>query len=216
MKCKCGRFDSKESTFHHHDGDHDESDCMERQGLKTVGHNVLANQVVKFMKECGWQSHVKLEVQRWDVNRARGASTSNRVPDITAVHPVTGKEYVLDCRISWNIMSDTAGGGFGAYKENGCFAAAGEKIKRKSWRDAVNERRINAPAGVEFVPFSIEVSGVWGPAARGFFRESIAMAHSARDIDLYHWSNQRLSDSWKSTFGVTIAVAAGSGVCGSR
>ena len=56
MKCKCGRFDSKESTFHHHDGDHDESDRMERQGLKTVGHNVLANQVVKFMKECGWQS----------------------------------------------------------------------------------------------------------------------------------------------------------------
>ena len=69
--------------------------------------------------------------------------------------------------------------------------------------------RINAPAGVEFVPFSIEVSGVWGPAARGFFRESIAMAHSARDIDLYHWSNQRLSDSWKSTFSVTIAVAVG-------
>ena len=127
------------------------------------------------------------------------------MPDITAVHPVTGKEYVLDCRISWNIMSDTAGGGFGAYKANGSFAAAGEKIKRKSWRDAVNERRINAPAGVEFVPFSIEVSGVWGPAARGFFRESIAMAHSARDIDLYHWSNQRLSDSWKSTFSVLVA-----------
>ena len=37
------------------------------------------------------------------------------------------------------------------------------------------------------------------------FRESIAMAHSDRDIGLYHWSNQRLSDSWKSTFSVLVA-----------
>ena len=27
-------------------------------------------------------------------------------------------------------MPGTSGGGFGAYKENGCFAAAGEKIPR--------------------------------------------------------------------------------------
>ena len=75
---------------------------------------------------------------------------------------------------------------------------------------ATSRVRHNVPGNstvqhVEFVPFSIEVSGVWGPAARGFFRESIAMAHSARDIDLYHWSNQRLSDSWKSTFSVLVA-----------
>ena len=25
------------------------------------------------------------------------------------------------------------------------------------------------------------------------------------DIDLYHWSNQRFSDSWKSTFSVLVA-----------
>ena len=41
---------------------------------------------------------------------------------------------------------------------------------------------------VEFVPFSIEIGGVWGPAARKFLRESIAMAHSDRDIDLYHFT----------------------------
>ena len=31
------------------------------------------------------------------------------------------------------------------------------------------------------------------------------MAHWDRDIDLYHWSNQRFSDSWKSTFSVLVA-----------
>ena len=31
------------------------------------------------------------------------------------------------------------------------------------------------------------------------------MAHSARDIDLYHWPNQRLSDSWESTFSMLVA-----------
>ena len=177
---------------------------MERQGLKSVGHNIMANQVAKFMKECGWQ-RIRLETQNWDMGRARGSSKSNRVPDITAVHPVTGREYVLDCRISWNTMSDTAGGGFGAYSETGCFAKEGERLKWKSWRDAINERRIHAPAGVVFVPFSIEIGGYWGPAARRFFTESVAMAHSDRDIDLYHWSNQRFSDSWKSTFSVLVA-----------
>ena len=53
--------------------------------------------------------------------------------------------------------------------------------------------------------FSVEIGGVWGPAARNFFKESIALAHDTRDIDLYHWSNQRFSDSWKSTLGVLIA-----------
>ena len=81
----------------------------------------------------------------------------------------------------------------------------GERIKRKSWKDAIDERGGHAPTGVEFVPFSVEIGGVWGPAARNFFRESIALAHDARDIDLYHWSNQRFSDSWKSTLGVLIA-----------
>ena len=104
-----------------------------------------------------------------------------------------------------NAMLDTAGCGFGVYSETGCFAKEGERIKRKSWKDAIDERGGHAPAGVEFVPFSVEIGGVWGPAARNFFRESIALAHDARDIDLYHWSNERFSDSWKFTLGVLIA-----------
>ena len=33
--------------------------------------------------------------------------------------------------------------------------------------------------------FSIEAGGVWGPAARRFFKECIALANDDRDIDLY-------------------------------
>ena len=36
---------------------------------------------------------------------------------------------------------------------------------------------------VEFVPFSIEVGGVWGPAARRFFDGCLATANDARDVD---------------------------------
>ena len=78
-------------------------------------------------------------------------------------------------------------------------------MKWQSWRDAINERRIHAPAVLAFVQSSIEIAGNWGPAARRFFSESVAMAHSDRDSDLYHWSNQRFSDSWKSTFSVLVA-----------
>ena len=35
------------------------------------------------------------------------------------------------------------------------------------------------------MPFSIEAGGVWGPAARRFFKECIALANDDRDIDLY-------------------------------
>ena len=37
---------------------------------------------------------------------------------------------------------------------------------------------------VEFVPFSIEAGGVWGPAAKKFFRECLALADDDRDIGL--------------------------------
>ena len=47
--------------------------------------------------------------------------------------------------------------------------------------------------GVEFVPFSIEAGGVWGPAAKKFFRECLALADDDRDIDLYHWSSSKFS-----------------------
>jgi hypothetical protein len=42
-----------------------------------------------------------------------------------------------------------------------------------------------APAGVEFIPFSLEASGVWGPAARRFFAKCLYLADDDRDIDVY-------------------------------
>ena len=64
---------------------------------------------------------------------------------------------------------------------------------------------IIARGGVEFVPFSIEAGGVWGPAARKFFRECLALADDDRDIDLYHWSSTRFSAVWRDTLSVLVA-----------
>ena len=58
---------------------------------------------------------------------------------------------------------------------------------------------------VEFVPFSIEAGGVWGPASRKFFRECLALADDDRDIDLYHWSSTRFSRAWFDSLSVLVA-----------
>eukprot|EP01043_Picozoa_sp_COSAG02_P001827 COSAG02_NODE_39_length_48074_cov_106.508890_40_plen_84_part_00 len=62
---------------------------------------------------------------------------------------------------------------------------------------------------VEFVPFSIEVGGVWGPAEQKFFRECLALADDDRDVDLYHWSsNSRFQLSFPfHTDGVRITYS---------
>ena len=52
---------------------------------------MLVKQLTQFMEECGWV-HVRQEVQTWDSGRVRGAKKTNRVPDIVAVHPLTGRE----------------------------------------------------------------------------------------------------------------------------
>ena len=46
---------------------------------------------------------------------------------------------------------------------------------------------------VEFIPFSLEASGVWGPAARRFFAKCLYLADDDRDIDVYHWSSAKFS-----------------------
>ena len=58
---------------------------------------------------------------------------------------------------------------------------------------------------VEFVPFSIEVGGVWGPAARRFFDGCLATANDARDVDFYHWSSQSFGEFWKDALSVLMA-----------
>ena len=55
------------------------------------------------------------------------------------------------------------------------------------------------------VPVAPEAGGVWGPAARKFFRECIALADDDRDIDLYHWSSTRFSRAWFDSLSVLVA-----------
>ena len=81
----------------------------------------------------------------------------------------------------------------------------GEYDKRSSWDKAIERREELSAGGVEFVPFSIEAGGVWGPAARKFFRECIALADDDRDIDLYHWSSTRFSRAWFDSLSVLVA-----------
>ena len=66
-------------------------------------------------------------------------------------------------------------------------------------------RRAEGFDDVEFVPFSIEVGGVWGPAARRFFDGCLATANDARDVDFYHWSSQSFGDFWKDALPVLMA-----------
>jgi hypothetical protein len=83
----------------------------------------------------------------------------------------------------------------------GALAKHGEKEKWESWREAMGRRADD----VEFVPFSIEAGGVWGPAAQKFFRECLALANDDRDVDLYHWSSTRFSRAWFDSLSVLVA-----------
>ena len=85
-------------------------------------------------------------------------------------------------------------------------------------KGAIDRRREVSANDVEFVPFSIEAGGVWGPAARKFFKDCSELADSDRNVDLYHWSSAKFSSTWYDTLSVLVAkgraqvgVAASSG-----
>ena len=87
----------------------------------------------------------------------------------------------------------------------GWGAEHGESEKRASWDAAIERRDGLSAGGVEFVPFSIEAGGVWGPAARKFFQKCVALANDDRDVDLYHWSSTRFSRAWFDSLSVLVA-----------
>ena len=59
---------------------------------------------------------------------------------------------------------------------------------------------------VNFVPFSLEAGGVWGPAAKKFFKQCASQADNQdRDVDLYHWSSAKFESTWRDTISVLIA-----------
>ena len=55
--------------------------------------------------------------------------------------------------------------GYVSYTHEGWGVEQGERQKRASWKEAIKRRRAESAHDVEFVPFSIEAGGVWGPAA---------------------------------------------------
>ena len=79
----------------------------------------------------------------------------------------------------------------------------GETQKRQSWNAAIERRK--ELKEVEFVPFSIEAGGVWGPAATRFFDLCLKLADSDRNVDLYHWSSGQFSSTWYDTVSVLVA-----------
>ena len=184
------------------DGDYDEADCPERAWQRTMAHNTIVDALCRFLKDCGMEG-VGSELKYWDPARV-GKDGSRRVPDVVCTHPRTGVEYVLDARIYWNTMSEGPTG-YAAYSHTGWGAEHGESDKWTSWDKAIRRRDELSAGGVEFVPFSIEAGGVWGPAARKFFRECIALADDDRDIDLYHWSSTRFSRAWFDSLSVLVA-----------
>ena len=200
--CKCGKKHSAD-LFRRHDGDHDEADCKSRNGIKQQAHNFLADTLKQFLIECGFTS-VSVEHKYWD-NARIGDDSSRRVPDVLATHPTTGREYVIDCRIFWNTMSDSSSGGYASYTTTGVGCMRGEAQKKRSWEKAMKRKLAEGYDDIEFVPFSIEVGGVWGPAARRFFDGCLDAANTDRDIDFYHWSSQSFGDFWKDALSVLMA-----------
>ena len=93
-----------------------------------------------------------------------------------------------------------------AYQHVGWGAKHGETEKRSSWRAALKRRQEWSTRDVDFIPFSIEAGGVWGPAAQKFFKLCASKADNVdRDIDLYHWSSAKFCSAWRDTISVLVA-----------
>ena len=81
------------------------------------------------------------------------------VPDIMCHSPDGLTTYIIDVCVTWKLRRN--------YEETRSSVADGEKEKRDSWRAALrrNHRRVAHMMPVaRFVPFSVEISGAWGPA----------------------------------------------------
>ena len=108
--------------------------------------------------------------------------------------------------------------GFGLKSHNSKVAALGDWLERTDadvgriieMLDKA-QREISASVeesvhNVKFVPFSLEAGGVWGPAAKKFFKQCASQADNQdRDVDLYHWSSAKFESTWRDTISVLVA-----------
>ena len=177
-------------------GDHDEGTCKDNNGPRKRAHDAWTATLMRFLKQCGMQ-HVRLEVLEWS---PRGSHTWTNVPDIMCTDPSGQKNYVIDCRIAWKLTT----GGAAEYTHTGYLAKEGEREKRTRWALAIANHADFTEGNTEFVPFSAEISGAWGNAAKGFFDTCVEWAGNVRDIDLYTWSSASFRGFWMQALGTCL------------
>jgi hypothetical protein len=166
------------------------------------------------MRQDGLQ-RVRTQYRQWDYS-AVGTDRTRRVPDVVGWSADGLTEYVVDTRISWSVMSNSSAGGASTYESSGDMARAGEREKWKNWRHALRRALLAGrdESRVKFVPFSLEISGVWGPAATEFFRLRESHRRNLRDNDYFHWSSQSWRDYWLDA--ISICLARGRGQIGTE
>ena len=120
-----------------------------------------------------------------------GTQAGGSIPHLVNLPPPppSARTYVLNLVCLRGACSNLRVGGFVGYEETGSLAADGDREKRDSWSAALrrNHRHVAHTTPVtRFVPFSVEISGNWGPAARRFHKEALAHVNNAFDIENFH------------------------------
>ena len=130
------------------------------------------------------------------------------MPDIVCRSPNGLTTYIIDVHTAWNLHMDS----FVNYEETRSLVVDGEREKRESWRVALRRNHRHAAHTTpvtRFVPFSVEIFGAWGPAARRFHKEALAHVNNAFDIEYFHWSSPRFTAFWRQAFSVCTARERG-------
>jgi hypothetical protein len=187
------------------DGDHDEGACSKQQGRRSLVHDTIVQLLKTYLEACGYRE-VRAEPRDWDrrpaSRRPQGRAGATMRPDITCTDPHGTQKYVIDVSIAWNISTSGTHGYTG-----GSLAKTAEVRKRRAWAsttDGLFAHPDFADDGATFIPFTLEISGGWGPVARRFFNEGLEWAGNTRDVDLYHWSSASFELFWRRAFGCTM------------
>ena len=213
LVCNCGNRSGARAHGHtaasasapvDRSGDHDEGECSKQQGRRSFTHDSIVQLLFTYLKACGYRE-VRTEPRDWDRRsqdrRPRGRKGTMR-PDITCTNPQGTQKYVIDVSIAWNISTSGTHGYTG-----GSLAKAAEARKRSEWAGATHGPFAHpdfVEDGAIFIPFTLEISGGWGPVARRFFKEGLEWAGNTRDVDLYHWSSASFELFWRRAFGCTM------------
>ena len=129
--------------------------------------------------------------------------------------PQRGTAAVLRWPFPWTMLSASEGCAPRAQRARAAALRLREQAGQYGWHAAAIQCRTPPGTGyagsrtvhnVKFVPFSLEAGGVWGPAAKKFFKQCASQADNQdRDVDLYHWSSAKFESTWRDTISVLVA-----------